>query len=312
MPAMTFPNLFVIGAMKAGTSSLHEYLHQHPAIFMSRFKEPQYFAPHRTRWGQAWGEGNCYPEPGMDWYLRLFADAADAKYAGESSVSYTAVPWMTGCHERIHAFNPDARLIYLMRDPVERTVSHYWHFVADGREDRDMLTAVQRDVEYVSRSNYVLQIKPYLEKFGHDQVYLLSLEELTERPRATFGNLFHWLGVDPEFPIEVGKKFNIGNPVLRQTRRGRVFLDTFLKSWRWKRMEAHVPRFLPRMVERMTYRTVRRRASEAQAAVRYLRPILQEHTQALAELVGRGFPEWKTLYGNDEPRCARAGAVATG
>ena len=60
-----FPNLFIIGAMKAGTSSLHEYLHQHPEIFMSRFKEPQYFAPHVTREGLAWGQGHQHPEPGI-------------------------------------------------------------------------------------------------------------------------------------------------------------------------------------------------------------------------------------------------------
>src|SRR5688500_2790920 len=122
-----FPNLFIIGAMKAGTSSLHEYLHQHPQIFMSRFKEPQYFAPHRTQYGM-WGQGQPLPEPGIDWYLRLFANAGDVEYAGESSVSYTARHWVTGCHERIWEFNAHARIIYLMRDPVERAISHYWHF----------------------------------------------------------------------------------------------------------------------------------------------------------------------------------------
>ena len=105
-----FPNLFIIGAMKAGTSSLHEYLHQHPEIYMSRFKEPQYFAPHVTREGFAWGQGHQHPEPGVDWYLRLFKDAGDVRYAGESSVSYTAHPHFPDCARRIHEFNPDSRL----------------------------------------------------------------------------------------------------------------------------------------------------------------------------------------------------------
>ncbi len=163
------PNLFIIGAMKAGTSSLHEYLHQHPEMFMSRFKEPQYFAPHSTRWGEKWGQGNPYPEPGIDWYLRLFENVGDVKYAGESSSSYTARPWVTGCECRIHQFNPNARLIYLMRDPIERTISHYWHFVADGREDRDMLTAIRQNDEYVARSHYAMQLKPYLDTFGPER-----------------------------------------------------------------------------------------------------------------------------------------------
>src|SRR5262245_27750477 len=97
MSQRLFPNLFIIGAMKAGTSSLHEYLHQHPEIFMSRFKEPQYFAPHTTRLGFKWGQGNPCPEPGIDWYRRLFRDAGDVKYAGESSTSYTCRPIHCGC-----------------------------------------------------------------------------------------------------------------------------------------------------------------------------------------------------------------------
>src|SRR5262249_14086468 len=156
-----FPNLFIIGAMKAGTSSLHEYLHQHPEIFMARFKEPQYFAPHTTRSGHRWGQGNPYPEPGHGWYLRLFARAGHVKYAGGSSGSYTARPWVAGCEKRIWEFNPEARLIYILRDPIERTVSHYWHFVLDGREDRDMLPAVRRNPEYVARSYYAMQLQPY-------------------------------------------------------------------------------------------------------------------------------------------------------
>ena len=175
MTSRTFPNLFIIGAMKAGTSSLHEYLHLHPEIFMSRFKEPQYFAPHRTRNGLPWGQGNPCPEPGIDWYLRLFDDAGDVKYAGESSVSYTAVPVLSGCHERIYAFNPEARLIYIMRDPVERTVSHYWHNVAGGWEDRDMLAAVKRLKDYTARSHYAMQLRPYINTFGRDRVHLLTL-----------------------------------------------------------------------------------------------------------------------------------------
>jgi hypothetical protein len=293
--------LFIIGAMKAGTSSLHEYLHQHPEIFMSRFKEPQYFAPHRNRWGQAWGQGNPCPEPGIDWYLRLFADAGTAKYAGESSVSYTAAPWMTGCNESIYTFNPEARLIYIMRDPIERAISHYWFFVGDGCEDLDLLTAIRRREDYVARSNYAMQIKPYLERFGRDRVYLLTLEELTERPRETFRGLFEWLGVDPDVPIASAEKFNVGAERLRQTRRGRIFIDAFLKHWRWRRVARFVPGFVPHLLEGVTYREVSRREADVHGAVQYLRPLFQQYTRDLERLTGRSFPEWRTLYGVSEP-----------
>jgi hypothetical protein len=291
-----FPNLFIIGAMKAGTSSLHEYLHQHPAIFMTRFKEPQYFAPHTTRWGQRWGQGQPFPEPGMDWYLRLFEGAGDAAYAGESSVSYTARPWVSECERRIHDFNPEARLIYLMRDPVERTISHYWHFVNDGREDLDMLSAVRRKDDYVARSAYAMQLGPYVERFGRDQVFVLTLEELNADPAATFRRLFSWLGVSPDVTVDTRTSYNVSPKELRQTRRHCVPLDTAWKHWRWKQVKRRLPAAIPAALERATYRPIDKARVDARPAVEYLRPILREHTRELAALTGRDFSEWTTLF----------------
>lgn len=291
-----FPNLFIIGAMKAGTSSLHEYLHQHPQIFMSRFKEPQYFSPHTTRWGLRWGQGNPCPEPGSDWYLRLFADAGDVLYAGESSVSYTAAPWVVDCDKRIYAFNPDARLIYLLRDPVERTISHYWHFVADGREDLDLMTALRRREEYRSRSDYARQLRPYLKTFGSDRIYVLTLEELTADPASTFRRLFNWLGVDADYPITIEQKFNVGAARLRQTRRGLTPLDTLQKGWRWKRLQNCLPSAATHLLERATYKNIERAAIDVGPAIEFLRPIQQPQLLALAELLERDFREWTTLF----------------
>lgn len=291
-----FPNLFIIGAMKAGTSSLAAYLHQHPDIFMSKFKEPQYFAPHKTRWGQDWGQGHSYPEPGIAWYLRLFDEAGNAKYAGEASVSYTARPWLSGCEKRIHAFNPEARLIYIMRDPIERSISHYWHFVADGREDRDMLTAIHRLPGYIGRSDYAMQLEPYIDLFGRDRIYMLTLEELNAAPAETFRRMFQWLGVRDDVSIDTRERHNTGSPYVLQTRRGCVFMDTALKWWRWQRLEPRLPGFVRPCLERITYRSVCREMVDTKPAIDYLRPILQTRTERLCTLLGRTFPEWTTLY----------------
>lgn len=296
MDQIRFPNLFIIGAMKAGTSSLHEYLHQHPEIFMSRFKEPQYFAPHKTREGLQWGQGNPSPESGIDWYLRLFDDAGDVKYAGESSVSYTARPSHTDCEMRIHGFNPDARLIYIMRDPIERAISHYWHFVAAGREDRDMLSAFRKEPEYIARSNYAMQLRPYLDRFGRDQVFTLTLEELNADSKAAFRSLFTWLGVDPDVQIDTNEQFNVSSTHLLQTRRHLVFLDTMMRHWRWKRLERNLPRFVTNRMRSVIYRGVAKSALDSTDAVEYLRPILKQRTESLKSLIRREFPQWTTLY----------------
>jgi hypothetical protein len=289
------PNLFIVGAMKAGTSSLHEYLHQHPDIFMARFKEPQYFAPHRTRYGM-WGQGYDLPEPGIDWYLRLFAEAGNARYAGESSVSYTARHWVDACEERIWRFNPQARIIYLMRDPVERAISHYWHFVAAGRETLPPLAAVMRHEDYLARSDYAYQIEPYLRRFGHDQVYLLTLEELETDPQGTLSALLDWLGVDPTFHIDTRQKHNVSQPVVMQTRRLARPLVHLMESWRWKRIEPKVPQTVRGLLERLARRPVDRRQVDLEPARRYLRRRLLPRVETLSRLLGRDFPQWTTLY----------------
>src|SRR5260370_32298000 len=117
---MPKPNFFIIGAMKAGTSSLHSYLGNHPAVFMCTPKEPAFFQNHRP-------EDPSRPyKHDLNAYLALFADAGDRPIVGESTTDYTKLPKWPGVTEWILAFNPDARFLYIMRDPIHRTLSHYW------------------------------------------------------------------------------------------------------------------------------------------------------------------------------------------
>ena len=109
-----------------------------------------------------------------------------------------------------------------------------------------MLTAFRRKYEYVARSDYAMQLKPYVDTFGRDQVFALTLEILHTDPQAVFRSLFNWLEVDPDVSIDSRERFNVTQNVVTQTRRGCVFLDTALKHWQWKRWERLVPApFLP-------------------------------------------------------------------
>ncbi|MDA8347687.1 MAG: sulfotransferase, partial [Pseudomonadota bacterium] len=153
--ALRKPNLFIIGAMKSGTTSLHEYLDTHPQIAMSREKEPGYFVEELSL------------RKGEDWYLSLFEQDARYQYVGESSTHYTKLPLYRGVPERLFRFNPDARLIYIMRDPFDRVISHYWHAVRDvhhGGELRPLLKAVQECPDYLCFSDYAMQLEPYIER----------------------------------------------------------------------------------------------------------------------------------------------------
>ncbi|MGH8595341.1 MAG: sulfotransferase family protein, partial [Gammaproteobacteria bacterium] len=118
------PNLFLVGAMKSGSSTLTRYLREHPAVFMARKpKEPSYFVareqlrevyPAIEKMGFWRSEGR---------YLGLFADAGDCSILGDASQNYARLSKVTGVAERIARFNPEARILYIMRDPVERTIS---------------------------------------------------------------------------------------------------------------------------------------------------------------------------------------------
>src|SRR5262245_22975253 len=191
------PNLFLIGAMKAGTSSLHAYLRNHRHIFMCP-QRSEFFAKERV-----WSRGE-------DWYLTLFAAAESESVIGEKSTVYSKIPLFPGVPERIAKFNPEARFIYIMRDPVERTISQYWFHIQFCGERRDMLTAIREDPQYTDTSNYAMQLAPYVELFGPDRIATLTLEELSKNTPNVMRRLFTWLGVNASFvPPNLEQRENI-------------------------------------------------------------------------------------------------------
>jgi hypothetical protein len=292
--AQKFPNLFIIGAMKAGTTSLHECLARHPDVFMSSFKEPQYFSPHEKRYHGTWGQGGELPEPGIAWYLRLFENAGAVRYAGESSTSYTKEPWVTGCAARIHAFNPEAKLIYLVRDPADRTMSHYWYQVAGSSESRPPLEAVKSDERYIAFSDYARQLRPYLELFDRSAIYVLTLEALIANPVSTLDHLFRWLGIQLRGHELAFYTLNAGAPVVGQFRRSLRVLRMVQVHWRWRALRRRHP-WAQRLERRVLYRRVQRDPRDEEAARAFLGPIQIKHVEAFSSLVGRDFPEWKSV-----------------
>ena len=170
--------------MKSGTTYLNKLLAAHPAIFMCSPEEPSYFVdPKQLRklWPDTWDAGFWRSE---EHYLQLFQSAGEAFLLGEASTNYTKLPLVPGVAERILHFNPDARFVYLMRDPVERTISHYWHMVRFHAERRPILEAVRAEPQYLDVSHYAMQLLPYLNLFGRDHVAILTYEQLDRYARS--------------------------------------------------------------------------------------------------------------------------------
>jgi len=216
------PNIFIVGAAKCGTTSLHHYLDQHPDISMSQNKEPAVFSDGR------WVDRE-------ESYDGLFDCAAP--FRGDSSTAYSRYPVEGDAAARIHAAVPDAKLIYLVREPIERTVSDYVHQVARGLEHRSMDEALRDfadpDNYYVTSSRYALQVGRYLEHFPASSLLVLEQSELRDSRAETIRTVFEFIGVDPtfsspEFEVELLKRgdyFERGSLAwrLRESALGRGF-----------------------------------------------------------------------------------------
>lgn len=182
------PDFLIIGAAKSGTTSLHRYLSQHPEIHMPEEKELHFFQ-----------DPGCLGK--LDVYASFFDSRATLR--GEASPGYTVYPLVKGVPERIREALPDVKLIYLVRDPVDRAITQF----NQPRRYPDLeLTAEEafRDPRdpynwYLAPSRYATQIERYLRVFPREQLLVLGQEDLLERRRETLRRAFRFLGVDEEF-----------------------------------------------------------------------------------------------------------------
>jgi Sulfotransferase family len=289
------PNLFLIGAMKSGTTSLNGYLASHPQVFMAPSKEPTHFVDgdelksvSKAIWNMGYWRDRSR-------YLQQFSGAGDAVVLGEASTNYSKLPRITGVARRIAEFNPHARILYLMRDPIERTLSHYWHNAKYHDERRDILKAVQREPHYREVSHYAMQIEPFLELFGPGQVKALTLETLKNDPVTVLQGLFRWLGVDDSHePPDLARRNATGEEIMGAHRLPAL---RRIRRWRhWDRVGPLIPKPIRSAGRWLAERKRKPAAVDTGRVADYLRPIQQDETRELTRLLGREFPEWTTLF----------------
>lgn len=191
------PNFLLIGAMKAGTTSMYHYLRAHPHVYMPTFKAPEFFA------------GKALSTRGVDWYRKQFAGAGpEAVAIGEASNVYTKYPNYQGVPGRIAELIPEARLLYIVRDPVARIRSHYQTRVVEGSEKLPLLEALTSNSIYLDYSRYAMQIEQYLEHFPREQLLVTTAEALRDDRDTVVRAVYEFLGVDPEIrPADLDREF---------------------------------------------------------------------------------------------------------
>ena len=180
------PDFIIIGAMKSGTTSLYAWLTRQPEVFLSSIKEPNFFS-HDKVWKR-----------GLHWYTSLFAPAAGDRLTGEASVSYTSPDRCELAADRMWDLVPGARLVYLVRHPIERMRSHYRHQVQRGRERRPFDEAI-RDTRapYVAQSRFFSCVKPYIDRFPRDQICVARMEDLSADPPIAWLQVLRHLRLEP-------------------------------------------------------------------------------------------------------------------
>lgn len=190
------PTFVVIGAMKCGTTALHHMLGAHPDIAMSDPKELNFFfgtTPPPIDAVDPWAAGNWWR--GVAWYARHFPPHAPVR--GESSPGYTS-PDHPDVAGRLAATVPDVRLVYLVRDPIDRAVSQYLHHHRDGTEARPPADALLDPAsQYVERSRYHERLTPFLDHVPPWRMLVVAMEDLRDDPATTLARLLAFLGAGP-------------------------------------------------------------------------------------------------------------------
>jgi Sulfotransferase domain len=278
------PNLIIIGGLKCGTTSIHHYFGLHPEINMSKPKELNFFVE-ELNW-----------DLGLNWYRGRF----DERFAvrGESSPHYTNLPHFKSVPERIHAHVPDAKLIYMVRDPISRILSHWCHAVGAGYETRPMEAALARaDQTYVTRSRYWMQLQPFLERFDRSQIAVITQEELQTDRDATMRKAFAFAGVDPDFTSEQFEREWEKSSAKESDRY--QFMERLIKLPGFRAFDRNFDRFPERLrwvVEKVVHDPQAPSATKPELPdpVRdSLTAQFSEDVAALQEFAGREFAGWK-------------------
>lgn len=254
----TMPNFLVLGAAKSGTSSLHHYLKQHPQIYMSRTKETYFFALEGQKVDfQGPGDQEAINRPAItdiEGYLAQFRGVSSELAIGEAATMYLYSPTALA---RIRHHIPDAKLIAILRNPVDRAYSGFMHMVRDGRELlTDFAEALQQE-EARMRNNwehiwhykhmgfYHGQLKRYFEVFDRDQIKVYLYEDLEANPVGVLQDIFRFLGVDDTFVPDTTLRHNISgvpknkvsHALLNKLLNKPKALDTVYKSFLPKRLQ---------------------------------------------------------------------------
>ena len=294
---MKYPNFLIIGVQKAGTTSIYNYLRQHPQVYMSPIKETNFL---EKDWEKVGREQNLYNSNGIDtWekYCQLFADAKDEIALGEASPNYLF--HYKSSLERILKYVPEAKLIAILRNPIERAYSDYLMHIRDEIGEQLSLKA---EIELRPRSSFLLkkgfystQLKYYFENFDNSQIKIYLYDDLKANPIKLMQDLYKFIGVDSSFCPDMSEKVQMAqipksrlvNKLLKKQNPVRSFVAKNLKLFL---PEAQRQKLRSQLIKLNS--DGKEKAKLSQEERKMLKDLYQEEIVSLQELIGRDLSGW--------------------
>lgn len=283
-----FPNFIIAGVSKAGTTSLWHYLSTHPKVFMPDKNGVNFFS----------SDANF--SLGIDWYKAQFRNPGAGGLIGESSPVYSLYSYVP---ERIYRFNNTVKLIFVVRNPVDRAYSHYWHSVRDGYESLSFENAIaiederihvsdhhMRAFSYLSRGFYCNQINNFLQYFPSDQILTVIFEDMVQDKSSSLGEVYEFLGLDccSEKSLDA---FN-SSKIIRSKTLHRVLLrDSVFKDCFKLVVPDNVRKFFRCQLESLAVKDGHYPEMEPGTRA-YLLEFFSEENEKLSHLLGKSLSEW--------------------
>ena len=216
------PDFIIIGAMKSATSTLHKQLSAQPGIFMSTPKEPNFFSD------------ELIYRRGLGWYQGLFSDAQDDAICGESSTHYTKLPDYPQTVQRLKNVIDNPKLIYVMRHPVDRLISHYMHQWSEGAINCDINKAIDRYPELINYSCYGMQMAPFVEAYGEEALMPVFFNDLKFSPQSSLEAIGKFIGVSDSGSLnwdEQSGRDNVSKNRIRRFYGSDLIINSTFMTW---------------------------------------------------------------------------------
>lgn len=270
------PDLVVIGAMRAGTTALHNWLAASPSVSVPKMKETDFFIE-----GKNW-------ERGFDWYRGLFDQSADVTC--EVSPNYSKRDVFKGVAARLGAANPDAKIVYVIRDPIERAISQVRHTWFSRRiDDLDALIDTAEEAHILASSRYAWQLEPWLEHFPQGSILLVEFQELVSNPLRVLRAIARHAGFPPPSAIPVDVNDNSSDGLRRMPSWWMSLRETSVGA----RLRTAAPSGMVRRVRNAVSQSQNRNPPEISPRLRHrFRAQLEEDANRLRALAHRDYAHW--------------------